>query len=107
MAISDAKSESTVQRKWSRDALKTGFTMLPTVFIVRQRQLGLHAIDVNILLHLIASWWEKDIPPRLSKKTIAKRMGVDPSTIQRRVRAMETAGFVKRIRRFGSNKSTQ
>ena len=64
-------------------------------------------MDVNILLHLIVSWWKKDRPPYLSKRTIASRMGVDPSTIQRHVRAMETRGLLKRVVRRGDNKARQ
>lgn len=102
-----ASSDRTAQDRWTDEVLKAGFTIIPSALVIRQRQLGLKAVDVNILLHLISAWWRKESFPRLSKQTIAKRMGIDPSTVQRRVRAMESAGLVKRIRRTGKKKADQ
>jgi DNA-binding transcriptional regulator YhcF (GntR family) len=64
---------------------------------------GLDAIDVNILMHLASHWWTPDNAPHPSKKKIAAAMNVDPRTVQRRIAAMESSGFIKREerRRFG------
>jgi predicted transcriptional regulator len=102
-----ASASHEIQRKWSREVLDVGFTVMPSTLIVRQRALGLDAVEMNILLHLISSWWRHDNYPHLSKRTIAKRMRVDPSTIQRRVRGLEKKGLLKRLERRGTDKRTQ
>ncbi len=83
-------------KKWSRPVLDAGFTLVPTLLLTKQDELGLDAIDVNILLQLACSWWKADKLPYLSKETLAKRIGVDPSTIRRRIAAMEKRRILKR-----------
>lgn len=61
-----------------------------------QQALGLDALDMNILLHLAKHWWYKDNPPFPSKGSIAEHMGVDDSTVRRRIAKMEKKGFIKR-----------
>ena len=61
--------------------------------------MGLDATDVNILLHLASYWWTKDNKPHPSKKTIAEALCVTPRTVQRRIAAMEKAGFIYREER--------
>ncbi|HEY1189423.1 MAG TPA: helix-turn-helix domain-containing protein [Gemmata sp.] len=94
-------------KMWGKPVLSAGFTILPSTLLLKQKQLGLDAVDVNILLHLLVTWWKKDQLPHLSKKTIAARMGIDPSTVQRHVRKMEKLKLVKRVERRGSNKALQ
>ncbi|MFJ4608308.1 helix-turn-helix domain-containing protein [Pseudomonas atacamensis] len=83
--------------KWGKPNIDAGWTCIPNILIHRQRTLGLDAVDLNILLHLITYWWEDENLPHPSKDTLAKSMGVSPSTIQRHIRAMEKVGFLKRI----------
>jgi predicted transcriptional regulator len=93
------KLKNTVKRnedKWTRPLMDAGWTVLPSVFLERQDALGLDPIDINIILHLAKHWWYKDSPPYPSKKTIAQRMGVDESTVRRRIAQMEKAGFIQR-----------
>lgn len=83
--------------KWGKANIDAGWTCIPNILIHRQRTLGLDAVDLNILLHLITYWWEDENLPHPSKDTLAKSIGVSPSTIQRRIRSMEKAGYLKRI----------
>jgi predicted transcriptional regulator len=87
------------ERKWTRPLMKAGFTILPTVIFERQQALGLDAIDVNILLHLSSYWWTAEGRPHPSKVTIAKAIGIDPRTVQRRIAAMEHDGLIRREER--------
>jgi len=87
------------EKKWTSTLMEAGWTVIPSVIIERQQALGLDPLDVNIILHLATYWWYSDNLPHPSKKTIAKCIGVDPSTIRRRIAAMEKAGFIKRIPR--------
>lgn len=108
----DQKTRKSPQTKesvkmWGKTTIDAGFTILPSTLLLKQHELQLDSVDVNILLHLIVAWWKKERKPYLSKKTIAARMNVDPSTVQRHVRKMEGAGLLKRVERRGENKSRQ
>lgn len=87
------------EKKWGQPLMKAGWCLLPTVILDRQQALGLSPTDVNILLHIIKHWWHAERLPFPSKRAIAECMGVHPSTVQRRIRKMEAAGFVKREKR--------
>jgi DNA-binding transcriptional ArsR family regulator len=79
--------------------MDSGWLALPNVIIENQRALGLDAIDVNILLHLVRHWWQADNLPHPSKRTIAECMSIDQSTVRRHLSKMEAMGLVKRIAR--------
>lgn len=87
------------EEKWTVTLMEAGWTALPSIILEKQHAFGLDAIDVNILLHLARHWWRKEQPPYPSKRTIAQCMGVDISTIRRRIARMEKDGFIQRIYR--------
>lgn len=87
------------EQKWTKPLMDAGWTAMPTVIFERQQSLGLEPLDVNILLHLSSFWWTVDNKPHPSKVTIAKAIGVDPRTVQRRIAAMERDGLIKREER--------
>lgn len=89
----------TNEKKWSKTLMDAGWTVFPSVIIESQRQLGLDAVDVNILLHLASKWWKADGKPFPSKRTIALAMHMDPRTIQRRIARLEGANYVRREER--------
>lgn len=95
------------QRKWGKPLVEAGWTLFPNTLLLRQKALGLTSTDINILLHLLSHWWTKENLPHPSKATLAKSMGVTSRTVQRRIAAMESAGFIKRISRSGPNRGTQ
>jgi predicted transcriptional regulator len=95
------------EQKWSKELMATGWTAVPNVIIERQLVLGLDALDVNILLHLSTYWWTADSKPHPAKGTIAKAIGVDPRTIQRRIADMEKGGLIKRIQRREPGKGSK
>lgn len=89
----------TNEKKWSKPLMDAGWTVFPSVIIENQKQLGLDAVDVNIILHLASKWWKAEGKPHPSKGTIALAMDVDPRTIQRRIARMEGVGFIRREER--------
>lgn len=97
----------TNEKKWGKPLMEAGWTLLPNTIIVRQRALGLTSTDINILLHLVAYWWKATDLPHPSKATLAKSIGVTPRTVQRRIAAMEQAGFIQRVRRQSPHRGTQ
>ncbi|PHS25982.1 MAG: helix-turn-helix domain-containing protein [Robiginitomaculum sp.] len=87
------------EKKWSKELMATGWTVIPNIIIERQQALGLDAVDINILLHLAMYWWSADSKPHPSKSTLAKAIGLDPRTIQRHIARLEAGGLIKRIER--------
>ena len=87
------------EKKWSKPLMAAGWTAIPSVIIERQKALGLDALDMNIILHLATYWWTPDNKPHPSKRTIAEAVGVTPRTVQRRITALQSAGFLKREER--------
>lgn len=88
-----------IEQKWGPALAASGWTGIPNVIFQRQKALGLTPLDVNIILQLLAYWWEPGNLPHPSKATIAAAIGVNPRTVQKRIAAMETAKFIKRIER--------
>lgn len=93
---SHSPTSSEIDKKWTKDLTAAGWTAIPNVLFERQSALGLDALDVCIVLHLSGYWWKADSDPYPSKATLAKAIGCSPRTVQRRIAAMEKAGFIKR-----------
>lgn len=87
------------ERKWSKELMAAGFTVIPNIILERQKALGLDPLDINILVYLNTYWWTAEGLPRPSKKTIGEAVGRDPRTVQRRIAAMERDGLIERIER--------
>jgi DNA-binding Lrp family transcriptional regulator len=108
VATAPAKvSEKESRKKWGDELIDAGYTILPSTIVLRQKALGLEPIHINILMILLAYWWKADNLPYPSKKTIAEAMGVDPSTVRRRIKEMEDAKFIRRIQRRVDNNRNQ
>jgi len=80
-----------------------GWTAFPSLLLEKQPALGIDSLDLNILLQLIKHWWKKDDLPYPSKDTIAELVGVNPSTIRKRIKRMEDEGLISRISRHDKN----
>jgi len=91
------------QKKWGQDLMKAGWTLLPNTIFMRQRALGLDSMDINIIMVLLSHWWTADNLPFPSKQKIADTIGCDPSTVRRRIKKLEGAGFITRIQRRVEN----
>ena len=91
-----------IEEKWTSTLIKAGWTAIPQVFLDRQKALGLDAIDLNIILHIVKHWWNKNQPPFPSKHSIAECMQIDESTVRRRIARMEKDGLIQRRARFDS-----
>lgn len=87
------------EKKWTPTLMKAGWTVIPNVIFERQQALGLDALDINILLHLASYWWSEGSKPHPSKVTIAKALGIEPRSVQRRIAALEKDGLIKREER--------
>jgi len=92
------------ETRWGRPVADRGYTMLPAVLIRAQHRLGLTPEEFNALLHLVYHWWDPDNNPFPAKATIAARMDKSPQTVRRYLKALEDAGFIRRIERFETHK---
>lgn len=91
-----AKAEASHVRIWSKPVIALGYTALPSVLIQAQSRLGVTPLQFNILAQLLDYWREPNRAPFPSKAELAARIGVKPKTIQTNIRALETAGLVRR-----------
>lgn len=96
-------TKSEIDKKWGKSLTAAGWTAIPNVIFERQAALGLTPMDLSIILHLSGFWWRAGDDPYPSKSTLAAAIGVHPRTVQRRIAALETAGFIKRIDRKAKN----
>jgi DNA-binding HxlR family transcriptional regulator len=90
-------------RKWTKTVMEPGYTIVPSALMEMQHELSLDSVDLNIIMQLATHWWKSGRPPYLSKKTLAKRMGLTPSTVRRRIKRLEKDGLLKRKIRSGSH----
>jgi len=95
------------EKKWGKELIAAGWTLLPNVLVTRQKAIGLDPLDINIILHILSYWWKPGDLPFPSKVTIAEAVGRTARTVQRRIEAMEKAKFIKRLPRTGANRGTQ
>lgn len=87
------------EKKWTKPLMEAGWTVIPSTIIDRQQALGIDAMDMNIILHIANHWWKADAKPFPSKAKIARAIGVDPRTVQRRIASMEAGGLIRREER--------
>ena len=107
MAVTKAEQSERLRRneeKWSSTLMEAGWTVLPSIILEKQHALGLDSVDVNILLQLARFWWYSDNPPHPSKAAIAQCIGMDKSTVRRRIARMEQEGFIRREARYTKKK---
>lgn len=95
------------EAKWSKPLMDAGWNAIPSIIIEKQQALGLDALDMNIIVHLSNYWWHPDNPPHPSVETIATAIGVEPRTVQKRIKALHELGLLTRTERrktrFGSD----
>jgi predicted transcriptional regulator len=88
-----------LEKKWGKAAIDAGYTVIPVVMLKYQNRLGLKPVDLNVLLQVLSYWWKEGGLPRPSKKSLAAALGVDITTIRRRLVRLEAAGFLHRVAR--------
>lgn len=90
----DANAEKRSVSKWG-DAGRS-FQLLPDILFKRQTALGLSATDMLVILNITMHWWYSDQRPFPRTSTIAKRMGVEPRTVQRSLKKLSDLKLVTR-----------
>lgn len=105
-----SETERINEKKWGKPLMAAGWTAVPNMLLEHQQQLGLDAVDLNILLQVAKHWWYPEKAPHPGKKALAARVGVSPRTVQRRLRSMVKAKLISRKSRTkvgGGNDTTE
>lgn len=91
-----------LNQKWSKGTMDANYTVLPSALIRGQARLGIDAMELAVLVHLLDHWWQADKMPWPSKKTIADRLKVSQKTVQRAMVRLEQGNLIKRKARYYS-----
>lgn len=83
-------------RKWGDDIVAAGWIYLPSTLVLKRIELGLDAVDLNIVLVLLQHWWRKHELPFPTKAKIGGLVGIDPSNVRKRLARMEAEGLITR-----------
>lgn len=67
-----------------------------TQLLERQAVLGINSTQLNVPLVILKHWWEQETLPFPEMNTIAKMIDLSRSTVQRNIRELEGAGFIRR-----------
>ena len=94
-----SRTTSSTERIWGKAVYSHGYAGIPSVLIQSQRRLGINSTQMNIIIQLINYWHEPTRKPFPRKKELAARIGVTEKTIQNNIRALETAGYIRREQR--------
>jgi hypothetical protein len=97
MQVSAPQRRSTdpIFDKWG-DAARAGFQAVPDLLLKNQKDLGINAVELVVLLNVLMHWWYRDQKPFPRPTTIAKRMGANIRTVQRALAALEEGGLIVR-----------
>ena len=104
------ENEHKLVRKWGKLNMRAGFVGFPSAVIQFQDQLGLKSAQLNVLLQIADHWWDPERHPYPSKGLLAKRMQMNPRSIQRIIAGLESRGLIERVERkypHGGNKSNE
>jgi len=91
-------------KKWSKEVMKLGFCIIPSILLRAQQRLGLNPTQLAVLLQLADYWWDNGRKPFPSKRGLSDRLGLSQRQIQRHIAALEKAGLVKRIGRVAAHR---
>lgn len=83
-------------RKWGREIVDAGWIYLPSTLVLKRTELGMDAVDLNIVLVLLQHWWRKHELPFPTKAKIGGLVGIDPSNVRKRLARLEADGLITR-----------
>ena len=97
------EDKSVLNQKWGKGTMDANYTVIPSALIRGQARLGIDAMELAVLVHLLDHWWQADKMPWPSKKTIAERLKVSLKTVQRAMVRLEQGNMIQRKPRFHKN----
>lgn len=104
-----ADSQAQIRAKWGKAVGQgglTGFLALPEILVRAQSKLELSSTEMMVLINVLLHWWYADRMPFPSNVVIAKRIGINPRTVQRSLESLERKKLVERkVKRFYDDKN--
>jgi predicted transcriptional regulator len=88
------ESQKILNQKWGQETMDANYAVIPSALLRGQARLGINAIELALLVHLIDHWWKP------GEKTLAERLRVGEKTIQRAMAHLEEEGLISRNARF-------
>lgn len=101
--IVNANSDHSFINKWSPEIEQFGFTQIPNQLITCQSQLNLHDGELVTLVQLTKFWFSKKGKVYPAINTLASYTGKGYTTVQKRLKALEDKGFIRRRRNSGTS----
>jgi len=81
--------------KWGEDTLRAGYRIIPDSLIRHFRHMGMSVTDLAVVLNLVIHWWGADRGPFPEVATIARRLDVDPRTVQRSLNRLRAKQLIR------------
>lgn len=88
-----SKATQASEKKWGKNVMKLGFSIIPSLLLRAQQRLGLNPTQLAILMQLADYWWDEERKPYPSKQALSDRLGLSPRQIQRYIAELEQAGL--------------
>ena len=101
------KENNSIKEKWGSNSSALGWVAIPTLLLFSQKELGITSSELNVLLNVIAHWWEKSKYPFPSQGAIAYRSGLSLKTVQRALNGLEAKGLIIKEHTARSNSITK
>ncbi|WAK04517.1 helix-turn-helix domain-containing protein [Methylobacter sp. YRD-M1] len=99
----DAKSTAELDAKWGEiiKGYGGGWTAVPNLLLRKQGELGLKALELNVLINFIRFWWSPENAPFPAPEKMAQEMGISARSVYRAISALEENGFINRMQEEG------
>lgn len=76
-----------------------GFQPVPDMLLFHQAELGVSSEELNVLLNVLAHWYDPERVPYPRVTSIAKRMGVSERSVQRALASLRKKGLVNVVKK--------
>lgn len=85
------------EKIWGKKVKSHGYAAIPSIMIRAQHRLGVNATQFCILVQLLEYYRTPGRDPFPTKQQLADRIGIKSSTVKSNMKALETAGLIKRV----------
>ena len=94
MAEKEIKEKEWADR-WGVGVIDNGWTIVPSLLFQSPK---LKKIDLLVVLNIVNKWHsEDDLPPKICKNELAKRVGCTDATLRASIGRLEQLDFLRRI----------
>lgn len=76
-----------------------GYQPLPDVLLFHQAELGITSEELNVLLNLLAHWYEPARMPFPRASIVARRIGVSDRSVHRALASLAGKGLISKVKR--------